>query len=300
MNLSLVRYFLAVVETGGFTRGAERAHVTQPTLSAGIKRLEADLGAALFDRGRGATLTAAGNRFLPHARLLLQEWTAARRDLRQPRSLKRRLRLGALSGLLSSPFPTMLGGFLGQHPDIAIEMVEGPAAWLDRRLALGRIDMALTLLPEAGDEAHNLGLYRQRYALAVPARHGLATRASVRVAELNDQPFVIRPQAESLEEAERLFDRLGAKPRIVGRAETDAALLALVRAGLGLAVMPQRTIEQAEGVALVNLPDWKLVHRIGLIWRPAQDETAEAVTALVGFASSHDWDAGQTAGVIGH
>jgi len=300
MNLSLVRYFLAVVETGGFTRAAERAHVTQPTLSAGIKRLEADLGAALFDRGRGVALTPAGNRFLPHARLLLQEWTAARRDLRQPRGLKRRLRLGALSGLLAQPFPPMLGGFLAQHPDIAVEIVEGPLPWLEKRLALGRIDLALTLLPDGGDETQSLGLYRQRYALAVPARHSLAHRASVRVAELNDQPFVIRPQAESLNEAERLFDRLGAKPRIVGRAETDAALLALVRAGLGLAVMPQRLIEQAESVALVTLPDWKLVHRIGLAWRAAAAETAETIETFAAFASSHDWDAGQAAAVIGH
>src|SRR3546814_10275918 len=70
MNLTLIRYFMAVVETGSFTRGAERANVTQPTLSAGIKRLEQSLGAILFERGRSAQPTPAGARFMPHARLL--------------------------------------------------------------------------------------------------------------------------------------------------------------------------------------------------------------------------------------
>src|SRR5688572_6491782 len=99
MNLTLIRYFMAVAETGSFTRGAERANVTQPTLSAGIKRLEESLGVSLFDRSRAAQLTPAGARFLPRARLLLQEWTAARRELRQDsRPVQLRLRLGYIPG----------------------------------------------------------------------------------------------------------------------------------------------------------------------------------------------------------
>jgi DNA-binding transcriptional LysR family regulator len=138
MNLTLIRYFMAVAETGSFTRGAERANVTQPTLSAGIKRLEESLGASLFERSRAPQLTPAGARFLPRARLLLQEWTAARRELRhEGRPTKLRLRLGYIPGLPQRRLTALLGSFTAAHPDVALEILEAPAATLTRRLDLG-------------------------------------------------------------------------------------------------------------------------------------------------------------------
>jgi len=68
MNLTFLRYFLAVADTSSFTVAAERCHVTQPTLSSGVARLEEELGTRLFDRGRRTRLTIAGQRLLPHAR----------------------------------------------------------------------------------------------------------------------------------------------------------------------------------------------------------------------------------------
>ncbi|MBM3647311.1 MAG: LysR family transcriptional regulator, partial [Alphaproteobacteria bacterium] len=70
MNLSFIRYFLAVADSGSFTAAAERCHVTQPTLSAGIARLEEEVGTRLFERGRRSELSAAGQRLLPHARTM--------------------------------------------------------------------------------------------------------------------------------------------------------------------------------------------------------------------------------------
>src|SRR5579862_4809566 len=85
VNLAFVRYFVAIVDTGSFTAAAERCHVTQPTLSAGIVRLEDEMGARLFDRGRRTALSGAGHRLLPHARTLLETWQAARADARSSR-----------------------------------------------------------------------------------------------------------------------------------------------------------------------------------------------------------------------
>jgi DNA-binding transcriptional LysR family regulator len=77
MNLTFLRYFLAVTDTSSFTVAAERCHVTQSTLSAGIARLEEELGTRLFDRGRRTGLTVAGQRLLPHARAMIEAWQAA-------------------------------------------------------------------------------------------------------------------------------------------------------------------------------------------------------------------------------
>src|SRR5437899_545124 len=85
MNLVFIRYFLAVADIGNFTEAAERCHVAQPTLSAGIARLEEEIGARLFDRGRRSGLSAAGHRLLPHARAMVEAWQSARAEARTSR-----------------------------------------------------------------------------------------------------------------------------------------------------------------------------------------------------------------------
>jgi len=294
MNLTLIRYFMAVVETGSFTRGAERANVTQPTLSAGIKRLEESLGATLFERGRSAQLTPAGARFMPRARLLLQEWTAARRELRQVRPARQRLRFGYSHGLPQQRLAALLGGFAAAHPDVALETLEQPAATLARRLDMGRIDAAILPLEDARD-GNALLMFRQRYLLAVPSRHPLAHRNTARIADLQDLPFVIRPQAEIMPSAERLFAAQNVRPRIIGRAESDTGLRALVEAGLGVAILPHWL--DSDGIATLTLPELRDVHRIGLVWRDGDDD---AVRQLRDFAAGHDWDAAARRPVIGH
>lgn len=295
MNLTLIRYFMAVAETGSFTRGAERANVTQPTLSAGIKRLEESLGAILFERGRAAQLTPAGARFLPRARLLLQEWTAARRELRQEgKPTRQRLRLGYVSGLPQTRLAALLGSFTAAHPDMALETLEAPATTLHRRLDLGRIDAAILPLPDDADDMA-LNLFRQRYLLAVPPQHALAHRSTARIADLQDQPFVIRPQAEIMPAAEKLFAALNVRPRIIGRAESDQGLLALVSAGIGVAILPHWLAD--DSVATLTLPELRDSHRIGLVWRKG----GESVTRpFRDFAAGHDWDAATRHPVIGH
>lgn len=295
MNLTLIRYFMAVAETGSFTRGAERANVTQPTLSAGIKRLEESLGTSLFERSRTPQLTPAGARFLPRARLLLQEWTAARRELRQEgKPMRLRLRLGYIPGLPQQRLGALLGSFTQAHPDVALEILEAPAATLTRRLDMGRIDGAILPLNDDADE-RSLTLFRQRYLLAVPPNHPLARRSSARISDLQDQPFVIRPQAEIMPAAEKLFDGLNVRPRIIGRAESDAALLALVEAGIGVAILPHWVGN--DGIATLTLPELRDSHRIGLVWRDGADT---ALQQLRDFAAGHDWEAATGRTVLGH
>ena len=91
MNLTFIRYFLAVADRGNFTDAAAQCHVTQPTLSAGIARLEDQIGARLFDRGRRSSLSAAGQRLLPHARAMADAWRLAQaeqRSSRRPRLIR--------------------------------------------------------------------------------------------------------------------------------------------------------------------------------------------------------------------
>lgn len=283
MNLNHVRYFLAVVETGSFTKAAERANVTQPTLSAGIRRLEDRLGATLFERGRNVVLTPAGARFAPRARTLVQEWSAARTDARAATG-RRHLRLGLLRGLPGQAAARLFGDFARAHPDIDLEIGDGSAAVLDRRLELGLIDAALTYLPAEADRERAVPLLRQRHVIMAPDSHPLARRNTCRLAELQGQAFVLGPDSPMRREAQRLFVANGITVRVVARVDDDERALALVAAGLGLAWLPDWCL--TEGVVPVTLAELDRPQRIGLIGREAAPEVVRQFGA---FAASHDW-----------
>src|SRR3546814_9622035 len=112
-------------------------------------------------------------------------WTVARRELRQARPARQRLRIGYSTDLPQQRLAALLGGFAAAHPDVALETLEQPAATLSRRLQMGRIDAANLPMDDAA-EADALSLFRQRYLLAVPARHALAHRTTARTADLQE------------------------------------------------------------------------------------------------------------------
>ena len=95
--------------------------------------------------------------------------------------------------------------------------------------------------------------------------------------------------------AEKLFDTLNVRPRIIGRAESDAGLLALVEAGIGIAILPHWL--PGDSVATLTLPELRGTHRISLVWR---DDENIALTQFRDFAAGHDWDAATQRAVIGH
>src|SRR5258708_29586654 len=144
MDVHQIRYFIAVAEAGSFPRAAGLAFVTQPTLSSGIAKLEAELGARLFERQpRGARLSPEGHRFLPRARAILREIEGARAEFRGPRR-RARLRLGILATIPLERTPPLLTRLSEQAPDIAWRYTEGSVDELDALLDAGRLDLAVT------------------------------------------------------------------------------------------------------------------------------------------------------------
>lgn len=283
MNLAQFRYFLAVAETGSFTQAAERVHVTQPTLSTGIRRLEQELGGPLFERGRAVALTAAGRRFLPHARTVVQEIGAARTEMRAAPA-PTALRLGLLRGLPAAPLARLLADFALAHPEVALEFAEAASPALAQRLARRQIDLALTELPADARREAALPLLRQRYVLFVPASHPLAGRAVCRLADLADLRFVLGPESAASRSARQTLEAQGLRPRVAGRVEDEARALALVAAGLGVTLLPDSF--RLAGTVAVRLADLDLSRRLGLVWRADAPEPAAQFRA---FAAGHDW-----------
>src|SRR3954467_13669865 len=125
MELNQVRYFVAVAETGNFTRAAERSHVTQPSLSQQILNLEREVGHKLFHRlGRKAVLTEAGTVFLERAKRILFEVENASKELGDHPALGRRITVGAIQTFAPYPLPALIAACRERHPNLEIYVRE--------------------------------------------------------------------------------------------------------------------------------------------------------------------------------
>ncbi|MFE3939372.1 LysR family transcriptional regulator, partial [Streptomyces goshikiensis] len=147
MELRQLRYFVAVVEEGGFTRAAARLHLSQPGLSAQIGQLEKELGQPLLDRSnRSVTATEVGRAVLPYARAALAAADAVRQTVDEHTGLLRgRVTLGLVSGATSRAFDiaSFLADFHGAHPALEIALTEDTSARMQAALLSGEIDIAL-------------------------------------------------------------------------------------------------------------------------------------------------------------
>jgi DNA-binding transcriptional LysR family regulator len=283
MNLTFIRYFLAVTETGNFTEAAERCHVTQPTLSAGIARLEEEIGARLFDRGRRSGLSAAGQRLLPHARAMIEAWRLARAEQRSSRRT-RLLRIAIASTVPVASALHWLASAQGQAA-FDLEVSEGTAEAVAERWRRGRCDVALFPVRAAVSAASAASLWREPYLLAAAASHLVATRDRWSVKDLADTPFVLRAACEAHDEATRLVAAEGVRPRAVLRSADEERCAAAVLAGLGVSLMPRSLLRP--GMASAEIREVVLERRVMLGWR--EDLDGELVATLRDTAVAHPW-----------
>jgi DNA-binding transcriptional LysR family regulator len=283
MNLAFIRYFLAVADTGNFTEAAERCHVTQPTLSAGIARLEEELGVRLFDRGRRSGLSAAGHRLLPHARTMIDAWQTARADSRS----NRRPRLARVAVASTLPIPAAMQWLASaqRQAPFELEVSEGTADAVSERWRRGRCDVALFAALSPLTTTHVVSLWREPYVLAAANRHLVATRDHWSARDLADTPFVLRAACEAHDEAQRRFAGEGVRPRAVLRSADEERCAAAVLAGLGVSLVPRSLLRP--GMAAAAIREIELERRVVLGWRPDADR--ELVALLRESALAHAW-----------
>lgn len=286
-----LRYFLAVVDTGNFSRAATACNVSQPTLSVGISKLEKALGRPLFNRtNRRVELTEAGSRMLPHARMIETGFATAEREVMASVS-RTTFRLGVMSTTPRRWIEDFLAVQRTAPDGDRIEIVEGKERDLRGKLARGRIDVALMCFHD-GDVA-NGGQYlrTEGYSLALSSSHPLAARESVGIEELVNDAMIVRRHCELLPETSRFFTAQGIRPFFPSRTTSDDKALSYVRAGLGITIMPDGFRDP--GVARVRLEGFDYTRNIGLVYAPHLDGHAlsrgRTVAALVGtVGSDHD------------
>jgi DNA-binding transcriptional LysR family regulator len=233
-----LRYFLAVVDAGTFSRAAAQVNVAQPTLSVGIAKLEAALGTTLFLRNsRRVHLTMEGSRFLSQARAIERGFNDLEHQLagvEQPRIL----RLGVLSTIPIRVLRSLVEHTGGNSGANMLEVVEGTERDLLRRLERGRIDAAFSIVRPGEDRFSSEVLIEEGYSVALPPNHPLINAQAVSAEQLAQEAMIVRRHCEALSEISRHFTARGVRPRFSYRSTNDERTVEMVTAGLGITVMP--------------------------------------------------------------
>lgn len=243
MELHQLRYFVAVAETGSFTRAAEREGVTQPTLSEQIIRLEGTdhgIGQRLFDRlGRKVVLTDAGQVLLAHAQAILAAVGEAERAVRDSGE-GGTLRVGAIPTVAPFLLPQAVTRFRKEHAAVQLQLKEDLTERLLADLLSGELDVAVMALPIRDDRLHVEKLFTESLVMALPPKHRLVTKSEVKLGDVMDEPFILLADVHCLGDQVLSFcHRGGLEPRVVCRGEQIVTLLAMVAAGQGISVVPE-------------------------------------------------------------
>lgn len=242
MELTEIRYFLAVCETLNFHRAAEHCHVTQPALTRAVQKLEAELGGRLLCRDKGRVeLTDFGRLMRPQLRDILERRDHARTIARSFLKLEAApLTLGVMCTIGPVMFVAFLNAFRERHPGVQVTVVENVPARLSELLLSGSLDVALVAQPDAFDPRLNVvPLYRERFGLAFPAGHPFEQRNTLHVADVRNQTYLSRVNCEYRDYLIELCGQFGVEFQRGFKSEREDWIMTMVAAGMGICFLPE-------------------------------------------------------------
>ncbi len=274
MNLRDLRYLVALADLRHFGKAAEACHVSQPTLSTQIRKLEQELGVSLVERApRHVMLTSAGQDIATRARRVLAE-------VEQMRDTARRTCDPEAGSVRLGMFPT-LGPYLLPHvvpllrerfPRLELLLVEEKTEALLGLLREGRLDAAVLALPLHEDWLEVEVLFDEPFLLAVPAGHPLAAQTQLDIDDLGDQHLLLLEEGHCLrDQALAVCSLGGAGERDGFRATSLETLRQMVAAGVGATLLPllavQPPVPPSEAVHLLTFTGKPPSRRLALVWR---------------------------------
>jgi LysR family hydrogen peroxide-inducible transcriptional activator len=241
MELSQLRYAVAIAETGNFTRAAERCHVTQPSLSQQILNLEGEVGHKLFHRlGRKAVLTEAGITFIERARRILFEVENAAKELSDHPSMDRRITVGALPTIMPYLLMPLIARCRTEHPNLLIHAREDFRPDLVRGVVEGELDLAVVTLPVKDHRVSIESLLTEPLLLVVGKGHPFASRAEININDIAEETFVTTADSSTLNAQIRsIFGDHHFTLKIGFSCAQVTTLKTFVAMGVGISILPQ-------------------------------------------------------------
>jgi LysR family hydrogen peroxide-inducible transcriptional activator len=274
MNLRDLRYLVALADLRHFGRAADACHVSQPTLSTQIRKLEDELGVALVERApRQVMLTPVGADIVERARRVLA-------DIEQMRETARRTSDPEAGSVRLGIFPT-LGPYLLPHvvpkirvrfPRLELLLVEEKTEVLLAMLRAGRLDAAVLALPLHEDWLETEFLFEEPFMLAVPGSHPLASHRNLQLSELVDQHLLLLEDGHCLrDQALEVCALAGAGEKEGFRATSLETLRQMVAAGVGITLLPMLAVKppvpESQSIQLLSFKNPPPTRRLALVWR---------------------------------
>jgi len=281
-----LEYFVAVAEELSFTRAAQRMFSVQSTVSAAIRALETDLKTTLFDRStRRVTLSASGEALLPEAKAALEALDRARAVVEEASAgLRGNIRIGTLTRLGLVDLAALLGAFYKRYPLVEVQVTTSPtgSSGLADDVRHGRLDVALVgLNPSELTGLEPRELATVPYVVMVPSEHRLSGRDGIRLKDLAGERFVDQLRGFGNRIAvDRAFDTAGIPRRVQVEIPDLTTVPDYVRAGLGVAVVPEVDADNQTGVTRLRLTDVDLTWTLSAITLSGK-RPSRAVTALL-------------------
>ncbi|HEU4484898.1 MAG TPA: LysR substrate-binding domain-containing protein [Povalibacter sp.] len=286
MNLRDLRYFVALADTRHFGKAAERSFVSQPTLSAQIKKLENYLGVQLIERQpRKVTLTETGMKILPLARRILQDSdeivTLARHE-HDPLSGK--LKMALIPTIGPYLLPLVARKLRKQLPQLKIMLYEYQTEPLLARLREGEIELGIIALPVPHEGLETRELYQEPFTVAVPQHHALAKKQTVKLDDLSGENLLLLEDGHCLrDQALDVCSKIDVKENDDYRATSLETLRQMVAAGLGITLLPELATRgpfgSGHGLTVKSFARPVPTRTVGAVWRKSSAR-AEAIDAV--------------------
>jgi DNA-binding transcriptional LysR family regulator len=274
MDLRRLEIFAKVAELGSFSRAAEALFLTQPTISEHVRALEDELGVQLLDRlGRGATPTRAGQLLLGYARRMLTLSREAHQALERFQGrMSGELVVGGSTIPGEYVLPALVGQFKAKYPDISISLLIGSTRQVSDWLDEGRVEVGVVGARPAARTLAARELMADELVVVVAATHPWARRGTITLADLQTEPMVVRERGSGSRDAvEHALHEAGIAPatlRVVGEMGSTQAVKQAVRAGVGIALISRRAVEdecRAGLLACVKVKDLRVARAFYLV-----------------------------------
>ncbi|MFT3876726.1 MAG: LysR substrate-binding domain-containing protein [Propioniciclava sp.] len=282
MNLRDLEYLVAVADHRHFGKAAAACGVSQPTLSAQVKKIENELAVVLIERTSGGHfVTEVGARIVAHARTILREADALRAVAEQARAPRTgRLSLGIFPTLAPYLLPHVLPGLTAAMPGLALGIVEDRSSVLLEKLTQGDLDAAVLALPVAGGDLVVAPLFREEFVLATPAGHPLdAAPSALAASDLAGEALLLLEDGHCMrDQTLQVCATTGAREQTGSRISTVETLRFLVASGAGITLLPALAVAppvfHPPTVTLHRFADPAPHRTIALVWRRSDPHDA--------------------------
>ncbi len=294
MNLKDLKYLVALADTGHFGKAAERTFVSQPTLSAQLKKLEDYLGVKLVERQpKNVQLTDVGKQVVIRARRMLDEGDeiiALARNNTDP--LAGKLKVALIPTIGPYLLPRVMPRIRKALPNLSLMLYEHQTEALLKRLREGEIDLGIMALPVAQDGVESRVLYEENFTVALPNQHPLAAKSTIKVQDLKGHTLLLLEDGHCLrDQALEVCSRVDVREAEDFRATSLETLRQMVVAGLGITLLPELAVESPfgsqRGLTIKQFTKPSPSRTVGAVWRksstrgPAISAVCDAVDRVM-------------------